>query len=246
MTIREFIYKVKVKLQELTPYGSGLGVLDPDTSRITPLTEGLVVLDPKRLDKPGETYIKECIEEAFMYLRNISPADLLTAVEMDRMSTVAIPNQDGSGHIFLPDDFYSLKIFKMIGWERPVTGSISMDNPKYTEQFNPYLRGGVSTPVCAVVKTDKGMKLEYYSLPKNFKRHEIEYGYYFPKLKIDIHDPDASIFDNMDERLLYVLVYLTAARVQFIYEQSDLYEKSKQLALEDLQIIKAAMNNERT
>lgn len=238
MTIKELIYKAKVKLQELTPYGSGLAVLDPSTSATTPLTEGLVVLDPQRYDKPVEIYIKECIEEAYNLLIELAPSNLIPSKAFSK-KTQAIKKQNGSGYIVLPEDFHSLKLFKLIGWERPVIKTMSSDGPEYQEQYNEHLRGNFSIPKCAVVSTDEGKILEYYSLPKYYKKHEIEKGYYVPKLYVDSND-NSSILD-IDDKIISVLIYLIVSRVQLIYEQVELSDKTKQTAIEELQILTAKL-----
>ncbi|MFC4676164.1 hypothetical protein ACFO6W_20980 [Dysgonomonas termitidis] len=233
-----------MKLQELTPYGSGLAVLDPDSSVITPLTDGLVVLDPERYDKPVEIYIKESISEAYDLLIELSPGDLLPSKELSPEDAPIdiVKNQDGSGYIKLPEDFHSLKLFKMRGWERPVSKIITSDSPAYMNQFNPYLRGGVSSPVCAVIKTSEGKKLEYYSLPKTYREHKIDFGYYIPKLTIDMDNENSQILEDIDSRLIPVFIYLIVSIVQLIYEQSELSDKTKQAAIEKLQLIKIADN----
>lgn len=237
MTIKELTYKVKVKLQELTPYGSGLAVVDPSENIETVLTDGLVVLEPERYDKPVEIYIKECIEDAYIELVNLAPSNLLPTKEFDLINTEIRKRQDGSGIFRLPNDFFKLIRLKMIGWERPVLNTINTDDNRYQEQFNSYIRGGFSTPICAIIKDDKGKLIEYFSLPKHFTKHTIEYGYYTPKLSISNGDNDTIV--NLDNNILSVLIYLIVSRVQLIYEQVELSNKTRQTALEQLEVIKS-------
>lgn len=88
-------------------------------------------------------------------------------------------NSDGSGYIDLPDDFQRFLRLKMDKWERPVSEVITEADPKYAQQFNKWIRGGVAFPVVAL----KADRIEYFSVPSG--EHKVESFAYVKRLKAE-------------------------------------------------------------
>lgn len=118
-------------------------------------------------------YIDAKIGETLRIIALTAPPHLLW--------TEAYPNlpkpekhQDGSGRITLDTEILRPVSLLMEGWQRPVTEFITINDPRYELQFNPFTRGGSAKPM-AIWGTDSTGKqvIDYYSLPASYKRHHI-------------------------------------------------------------------------
>ncbi len=72
---------------------------------------------------------------------------------------------NGSGYTILPNDFLRLVVFRMSDWLRSVYTPIFEDSPDYAKQMSrfPGIKGNPSRPVVAIVTSQVGLKLEFYS-----------------------------------------------------------------------------------
>jgi hypothetical protein len=135
-------------MQELTPFGEGLALTSPSGSDPIPVTNGLLVLRPERYEKPIETYIRECLNDAWELVYQSAYGETKVK-EMPTPETNAsignpkiVPNPDGRIKIIdLPPDFLRLQFLWIDSWERPVTETIEKNTQKYRAQFNEYTRG---------------------------------------------------------------------------------------------------------
>ncbi|GHT25503.1 hypothetical protein AGMMS4957_20410 [Bacteroidia bacterium] len=239
MTVADAIRQVKIRMQELTPFGEWLAKTNPAAGGDPiPVTNGLLVLRPTREEKPIEDYIREMLPDALMLLIGLVPDEYLESkTDSAAKASVVKKPQDGSGYITLPADYFRLKRFKMFGWERPVMTTIDENSPEYSLQSNEYLRGGVSRPVCAVRKYGGNVnRLEYYSLPKFFEEHVVEEFIYIPKPNISV----LSTSFALDTRLELPLVYVCASLVYKVYEKQEQADVMMQTALAH---IKTLTNN---
>lgn len=141
--------------------------------------------------------VDEFLEEAAIQILNTAPLHLVPIKDFSQATVSNKP--DGSGSVLLPDGFIRLIAFKMQGWERPVHSLINVHSSKYARQHNKFLRGGGSKPVVAIANN----RLEYYSLPANLPKHEIEIAQCVIKCKAN----------ELDERLHEPLCWLTAALI---------------------------------
>lgn len=219
LTVSQFIWKVKVEMEELTSYGEGLAVLDPSTGSPVPVTSGLVLLRPETYEKPIETYIREKIKDAYYSLVAVCPYYLLPSETFAGVTPTL--NTDGSGYFTLPTDFYMLKDFQLQEWERPVMVVMEESDPRYKDQFNKYARGNFSKPVC--VRRADNTVMELYSV--NGTTMTFERGHYVPMLNLQT-TTDGDIIDNQnltfDENFVLPWVCMTASKVFDIYGQPDL------------------------
>jgi hypothetical protein len=237
MTVGDVIYKVKARMQELTPFGEGLAIADPASGNPLPVTSGLLVLRPERYEKPVETYIAESLNEAYSILVGIAPRSL---VPVKAFPAVPVKRQDGSGSVELPPDFFRLVSFRMSGWQKPVTEATETDSQEYQLQFIRYARGGISRPVCAIKKAGDGKLLEYFSLPEYLPEHEVEELLYVPNLfsENECEDVGLSTPVKIDSRLADVFVYIAASRVYAIYERPDMGKVMMEGAMELINALK--------
>ena len=152
MTREELIYKVRVKIEELSPYG--------DSSFVN--TGGLV--------KPITATIDDILDETCNEVLQQLPLYVIDSADFSNEPVTM--TSERTGFVDLPNDFLRLHAFKMASWKREVSVPITKQNPLYALQHNPYTMGGVINPVC-VLNTYGGKKvLEYYSVPKHIE-HEV-------------------------------------------------------------------------
>lgn len=195
MTKEQIIKAVKVKMEEITPFDDGLMVLNAEV-------------------KPIESYISEVFQNSIDKLLMICPLSLTAETTLPATGLTATTNNGKSiGKLTIPDDFIRLHTFKMEGWERPVHRCISTENPKYSEQLNPWTRGGNSKPVIV----NKGY-LEIYTYNTG---DTVQTSLYVKR--VDIDAPDISIHD----KLINPLCSLIAADVYAIFgsQQSEVMMK---------------------
>lgn len=103
--------------------------------------------------------IEDFIEDAAIQVLYTAPLCIVPVT--DFRNAIITHNVDGSGSVTLPSGFMRLVEFRLVGWERPVNATITVNSPLYQRQFNKVLRGGPAKPVAAIVQN----RLEYYSLP---------------------------------------------------------------------------------
>lgn len=138
MTKIEIIERVKVLMEEVSPFDDGLQVLNSEV-------------------QPIQSYIEKSIQPALEQLLLFCPLHLTTAINLPAM-TSTVSGTRKIGYINIPSDFLRIHTIKMSGWERAVHRAISTENPEYRLQQNPYTRGGSSKPIVA-----KNEKLEIYT-----------------------------------------------------------------------------------
>jgi hypothetical protein len=145
----DLISKVKIRMEELTPFD-----------------EGLVVSVDAKAVKPLEQYIEELLDEAARDLLLTAPLHILVATDLTATVTVT----DGVGVMVLPDDYLRLAYLQMNDWKRPVIVPISESHPDYILQLNAHTRGGFTKPV-VVERHDESKKiLECYTVTNAEKK----------------------------------------------------------------------------
>jgi hypothetical protein len=133
MTRQEIINKIKVEMDELTPFDGGF---------IIPL-----VSTKNAESKPIDAYIQEILDSCAENVILAAPVHLAPLKQYSGVVTV----QDNVAMIAVPSDFLALGTVKLIEWERPVPASIPQTDPLYLRQRNKYTRAGVSRPVVALL-----------------------------------------------------------------------------------------------
>lgn len=110
----------------------------------------------------NETYLPtdDFLEEMVRWVIDVAPVHELTERETATGSESASVTY-GVGRDAVPDDFGRLVYFKAGGWNRPVFGVITEDDPRYLQQSNKVLRGNPSRPIVAVV--EGGKYFEWYT-----------------------------------------------------------------------------------
>lgn len=110
-------------------------------------------------DTLNDTYfpVEEFLEEAVRWVIDIVPSHELTERE-ELVLTNASVSTNGEGSGTLPEEFGRLVYFKAEDWKRPVFGVITVDDPRYIQQFNKVLRGNPSRPI-VVLSMDCGNKI---------------------------------------------------------------------------------------
>lgn len=140
----------------------------------------------------------------------------------------------GTGHVELPDDFYSLYSFRMEGWRTAASVFYTEDDYMARLQANEYTRGSAVRPVCIqrtkAIEASNGTIvikkiLEYYSLPKG-RDHVLEEALYIP------HINGINELEKIGDLLIIPLAYLCAALVYNIFEKYDIAKTLEQKAIE--------------
>lgn len=136
--------KVKVIMDELTPFDTGL-----------------VVSSGVDYENTVEKYIDE--------LLNQSATQLLKEYPMHRLQKTNIAQgditiaADGKTTITLPANYLRLAYAVLSGWQRAVTETMTENHPQYPLQANPYTRGKMAKPV--VIENIHESTLETYAKP---------------------------------------------------------------------------------
>lgn len=199
------IKRVKVKLDELTPFDEGLAVALPNADI-----------------KPVEAYVDEALDEA--------AGEVLLRVPLHKLSpkrvvgAMAVPVGDGIGYVNCPDDFLRLYSFKMEGWQREVEYPISEGSFHYKLQRNKHTRGGVAKPVVVLNhRATKAKQLEYYSLADGVE-HKVEKFLYIPM----------QLAENIAENLQLLVIWVCARKVMEVLamKEFDLAETEVQRLLQ--------------
>ncbi|GHT42199.1 hypothetical protein AGMMS49965_13250 [Bacteroidia bacterium] len=236
MTVADAIRQVKIRMQELTPFGEWLAKTNPAAGGDPiPVTNGLLVLRPTRDEKPIESYIRECLPDAFKIIVDSVPEHL---VPISSMEPTLTPDYTGAktGTIKIPffNPFYKLKFLQLSDWERPVTEAITMDSPEYKLQFNEWTRGGISRPVVAIERSLSGtdfsttIKLHYFST--NEWTHELKTGTRLLYINGLTQPTELNANIDLDENLEIPFYYITASLVYSIYGQTQFADSMMETA----------------
>lgn len=153
MTREELIRKVKVKLDEVSPF-------ERDESNVIALEY------PNESDvKPIWTLIDETLNDACNDALMLIPLYRIKPFQFaDQRVFITGGKNYYNGFLKLPDDFLRLHSFKLQDWSREVSTAISTQNPNYTLQGNEFTKGKPCKPVCVIDEhTGVGATLDFYS-----------------------------------------------------------------------------------
>lgn len=181
-------------------------------------------------------HIEYVFVDAWRKAVNLLPKTYFTIKDFSKQKLVTdIPL--GIGYIVLPEDFYALYSFKMMGWQVSADTLIDSADPIARVQANEYTRGSICRPVC--VKNNKAIKervnddfifpqkdvLEYYSVPVGSEQ-EIEEALYIPLISPLKDNPE------INEKLFVPLAYICASMVFSIFEKTDISIQLEKTATE--------------
>lgn len=154
MTRDNYIQRVKVKLEEISPFDEPQSFIvadgDPDYQKVKPII----------------SYIEESLDEATRDCLNNLPLSLLASDIEDDKECFHI-DKHGVGHVDGFDEYMRLVRVASPVWERDVTAFITSSDPLYLLQQNKYTRGKCCKPVVAYVP--ERQELELYSFPPNMR-----------------------------------------------------------------------------
>jgi hypothetical protein len=128
MTRPELIELVKTKIDELTPFDGGLALIT---------ATGNTNLNPI------ETYIEQFLDESAKETLLEAPSRVLPMTAFETI-TYDLPNKKAT--LTLEDDYLRVGVLKFSTWERPVYSALYPGDPRYSKQFNRWLRGGIARP----------------------------------------------------------------------------------------------------
>lgn len=181
-------------------------------------------------------HIESVFVDAWRKAVNLLPKTYFTIKDFSDQKLVSdIPM--GIGYIVLPEDFYALYSFKMMGWQVAAESLIESSDPLARVQANEYTRGNIVRPVCVLssnsIKERQGDGytytprdvLNYYSLPSG-EDHKIEEALYIP------HIEPLSDETKLNEKLTIPLAYLCASMVFSIFEKTDISIQLEKTATE--------------
>lgn len=187
-------------------------------SIIDEITPSTSVVDYNNLpiDDRIETFAENCAKQSIL----LSPHKCLVGKEIPGdISSYG----DGSGYIALPNDFLKLFSFKLEGWKKRVTETVTEDSERYLLQKNAVTRGGINFPVCAVVKGEDSLLLEWYSVPAYVTS---------PKCVEKLYVSTPSVLNSsigIPEKLDMLLSYLTAKEVLMSFQNYDMAKVTDEL-----------------
>jgi hypothetical protein len=111
---------------------------------------------------------------------------------------------------------------KLVEWERPVSNVIKETDPFYLRQKNKYTRAGVSKPVVAI----RSGVLECFSITTTSTSTDAT--------GVDFQYRAKVAAELLPDKLIKALVYLTAAKIFKIFEQTALIAPTMELFQSEL------------
>lgn len=177
MTITELQDKARLYLDEYAPFNDS------------------ALLATNNIDvKPIQTYITETLDEAANELLMVLPLHLVKSEELN--VTDHKINKDGSGVLYLGDNFLRLNTLKMESWYKPVRIAEKEDDLTNGFQYNPYTMGNPYKPVVVLHQDGAlGKSLHYFSCPTTDTEHNIEIGLQISRFdRNNIQDDIAELF----------------------------------------------------
>jgi hypothetical protein len=148
MKREDVIKKVKVKLEEFSPFDE---------------PKSLVAIADSNV-KPINSYIDETLDTAYDNVLLLVPLHLVKENTTDIASSkVDVKNR--VGYMDVPDDYLRLHSVMYDKWQRMVNKAIYPDQAEYALQRNQYTRGGFAKPVVAI----NNNKFELYSIRPTMK-----------------------------------------------------------------------------
>lgn len=148
MKREDVIKKVKVKLEEFSPFDEPKSLVAITNSNV----------------KPIDSYIEETLDVAYDDILLLAPLHLIK----DNVSDIHNEKIDivkKVGYLEVPDDYLRLHSVMFDKWKRMVNRVIYPDQPEYALQRNEYTRGGLVKPVIAI----NNNKFEMYSIKPTMK-----------------------------------------------------------------------------
>jgi hypothetical protein len=146
MTREAIIDAVKAKLEEFSPYGSGLAVLSDSG------------------DSSIRDYIDSVLDEAADEVRLLLPLKFIAGSHLLAGGVQMYVSADNVGTILLPSDFLRVHTIRHWSWSGSVHKALFAEHPDYVLQKNPYTRGKCMRPVVVVDDDAASKVLALYSV----------------------------------------------------------------------------------
>jgi hypothetical protein len=197
MKREDVIKKVKVKLEEFSPFDE---------------PKSLVAIADSNV-KPINSYIDETLDTAYDNVLLLVPLHLVKENTTDIASSkVDVKNR--VGYMDVPDDYLRLHSVMYDKWQRMVNKAIYPDQAEYALQRNQYTRGGFAKPVVAI----NNNKFELYSIRPTMK---CECFKYIPKTTQGNRDFEDTIVDAvvMQCAILVLEVFEQANKAQMLSQE---------------------------
>ena len=92
-------------------------------------------------------HIENVFVDAWRKAVNLLPKIYFNTKDFSKSRLISDFNT-GVGYVVLPDDFYTLFSFKMLGWYKSAETILDNSDPMASVQANEYTRGNFVRPVC--------------------------------------------------------------------------------------------------
>lgn len=199
MTRNEVIAKVKVKLEELSPFSEPSSLLAVPNNEV----------------KPIHSYINDTLDKAYDDILLVCPLYMILSTYKEGGAKATV-DSERVGHVALPDDFLRLHTIHVVGWRRDINQAISEQSPLYKLQRNKYTRGKTEKPVVVVrhiggPSSENKRELELYSVMTE-DENNIDKFYYIPKT--------AANTQTFEDSLTELLVMQCACKVAAMFEET--------------------------
>lgn len=164
-----------------------------------------------------EQIISGKIPEAIRVVSEVAPVSMLDdAVDLpDSIIEWEGAAGVGRGTYPLPNDFLRLVVFQMSDWKRVVSDVVHEADPEYDIQLSKFagVKGNPDKPICAIITTDKGIALEFYSC-KGGSVVTMKKGKYIPM-------PSPSVTEHRICSKIYTsIIYYAAALTALTYKDA--------------------------
>lgn len=154
MTREELVHRVKVKLEELSPYGyeAPLIAIQEDSE----ITENI-----NKEIKPIISYISETLESSCNAILSVLPLHMINYKESNTPN--GLYSTENQVMVEMPSDFLRLHSAWVTGWVRPVTRAITEENPLSLYEANPHTMGKPTRPVAVQKRIDNKVHIQLNS-----------------------------------------------------------------------------------
>lgn len=197
MTQQQIIEKVKSLLNEMKAVPDSESGADEDNLRL-------------------DDYIASSIPDAVLQVQRGSATGPVNIRTADVVQGSLVTRADGTGYLFLPDDYLLLRCLLMKGWSRPCVAAYSMGSPMERAQRNAHSRAGSDKPVCVESRDAAGRRiLEYFSVGSGVEPQVMQFAYEVP------YNAANGLSPACDASLALAVCYMCAALVLTVFENKN-------------------------
>jgi hypothetical protein len=173
------------------------------------------------------------ILDGIIAVESVAPIRLLDSSDVNISDPVFYKDLPYSGYVILPENVMRLISFKMSDWLRPVTQAINETDDLYLAQRADVkgVRGNYQKPVCAIVQSNYGPILEFYSCKSEDATVATKVFRAYPTI-----DSDGGV--DISAKCYQAVIYYIAGLVFSTYNDTERANTMYQLSKAELENVK--------